>query len=106
MIFLSYIGSDYKASNASFLFSLRNPNNMQPFKCPVKDTGYAIYCSSSYGASFGSNYDLCIENNSSTRSDVGHSYQPPPGYEYDTPQTKALFAGTYQFQPTEIEVFY
>ncbi|XP_028392844.1 uncharacterized protein LOC114517348 [Dendronephthya gigantea] len=26
---------EYKTSNASFLFSLRNPNNLQPFKCSL-----------------------------------------------------------------------
>ena len=39
----------WKNSNASFLFSLRNPNNMQPFKCPIINgkNGNANYCNPS-----------------------------------------------------------
>ena len=85
---------------------------MQPFKCPVINgqNGSAIYCNSSYGATFGSGHDLNISNNANTNqnsySNLGSTYQPPPGYQYNTQQTQSLFAGSYQFTPTEIEVFY
>ena len=108
-----YLGSpQHKSSNVSFLFSLRNPNNMQPFKCPIINSKnvHAIYCHPSYGATFGGSYDLHIANNANTNqnsfSNLGYTYQRPAGYQRGTPQTQSLFAGSRNFTPTEIEVFY
>ena len=111
-IFFSLGSGQYKSSNASFLFSLRNPNNMQPFKCPIINgkNGDAIYSHPSYGATFGLGHDLYIYNNAnsytSSYSNLGNTYQPPPGYQPCTQQTQSLFAGSYNFKPTEVEVFY
>jgi hypothetical protein len=44
-------------------------------------------------------------SNHSSYTNLGDTYQPPEGYQYFTPQTKALLAGIYKFTPTEIEVF-
>ena len=110
--FFLLLGSGYKSSNVSFLFSLQNPNNMQPIKCPIINgrNGNAIYCYPSYGASFGGGHDLHIADNANTNqnsySRLGHTYQPPAGYQQGTQQTQSLFAGSYTFTPTEIEVFY
>ena len=110
--FFLLLGSNWKSSNDSFLFSLRNPNNMQPFKCPIINgkNSNAILCNSSYGATFGGGRDLVIFNNANTNqnsySNLGVTYQPPAGYQYNTPQTQSLFAGSKNFKPTEIEVFY
>jgi hypothetical protein len=85
---------------------------MQPFKCPIINgqNGYAIYCNPSYGATFGGGHDLIISinanSNQSSYSNLGHTYQPPPGYQHGTQQTHSLFAGSYNFTATEIEVFY
>jgi hypothetical protein len=86
---------------------------MQPFKCPIINgqNGNAIYCHPShYGAVFGGGCDLLICNNAnsnqSSSSKLGHTYQPPPGYQHGTQQTQSLFAGSCNFTPTEIEVFY
>jgi hypothetical protein len=86
---------------------------MQPFKCPIINgqNGNAIYGGPSHGAVFGSNgNDLLICNNAnsnqSSYSKLGHTYQPPPGYQHGTQQTQSLFAGSKNFTPTEIEVFY
>jgi hypothetical protein len=85
---------------------------MQPFKCPIINgkNGYAIHCNPSYGARFGGGCDLIIYNNANSNqnsfSNLGNTYQPPPGYQYNTQQTQSLFAGSYNFTPTEIEVFY
>ncbi len=43
--------------------------------------------------------------NQDSYSNLGKTYQPPPGYEYDTPETKALLGGSEYFTPSEIEVF-
>ena len=102
----------WKSSTASFLFSLRNPSNLAPFKCPIINgkNGYAIYCGPFQGASFGRGHDLYINSNANTNqsscSNLGNTYQPPPGYQSGTQQTKSLLAGSTNFQPTEIEVFY
>jgi hypothetical protein len=86
---------------------------MQPFKCPIINgrNGNAIHCRPSYGATFGGGHDLYIcdnanSNQSSHNVYLGHTYQPPPGYQYGTQQTQSLFAGSCNFKPTEIEVFY
>ena len=85
---------------------------MQPFKCPIinGNNSYAIYCDRTYGATFGGGNDLYISDNANTNqnsySNLGHTYQPPPGYQNGTQQTQSLFAGSYKFTPTELEVFY
>ena len=100
-----------KNSEQSFLFSLRNKDNLSPFKCPIYDCKHkeAIFCCDDCGAAFGYFGDLRISDEASTNqhsfSNLGHTYQPPPGYQYGTPQTKALLAGSENFTPTEIEVF-
>jgi hypothetical protein len=85
---------------------------MQSFKCPIINgkNGYAIHCNPSHGARFGGGCDLIIysdaNSNQSSFSNLGYTYQPPPGYQQGTQQTQSLFAGSYNFTPTEIEVFY
>ena len=85
---------------------------MQPFKRPIinRQNGKAIYCTPSYGATFGLGHDLYIYNNAnpnqSSYSNPGRTYQTPAGYQYNTSQTQSLFAGSGNFTPTEIEVFY
>ena len=103
-------GQDYRQSDVSFLFSLKNKDNVPPFKSPVKDHQYAIFSKPSYGASFGKGYDFYISDNSNANqlsySDFGNTYQPPAGYVRGTQETKSLLAGSYKFTPTEVEVFF
>ena len=102
---------EWKRSTKSFLFSLRNKDNLRPFKCPIYDhrNVKAVWCYRSFGAVFGDGNDMFIYSNANTNqhshTNLGKTYRPPDGYEHDTPQTKALLAGSYQFTPTEIEVF-
>ena len=67
---------------------------------------YAIYRGSSYGPIFGSGHDIYIANNanSNTKStaNFGHSYSVPSGVKDKT----TILAGTYNFTPDEVEVFY
>ena len=111
-LFLLPGSEKYKGSNVSFLFSLRNPNDMQPFKCPIINgkNAYAINCYSLFGATFGGSHDLHIADNANANnnsySHLGHTYQPPAGCQCNTQQTQSLFAGSYSFTPTEVEVFY
>ena len=108
---MSFSGHGYKRSNVSFLFSLKNKDNVPPFKAPVyKNHQNAIGSNPSKGPTFGGGHDLYISNDSHTNqesyTDFGNTYQPPPGYDYGTQQTQYLLAGSYKFTPTEIEVFF
>ena len=104
-------GGVYKRSNSSFLFSLRNEDNLAPFIANIKQgqEQHAIYCDSGYGPTFSGGHDLHICNNpqvdQSSSSNFGYTYQPPPGYVYGSEQAMNLLSGQYQFLTTEIEVF-
>ena len=103
-------GQDYRQSDVSFLFSLKNKDNVPPFKSPVKDHQYAILSSPIQGASFGGGHDFYISDNSNVNqksySNFGNTYQLPAGYVYGTQETKSLLAGSHKFTPTEVEVFF
>ena len=100
-------GSSRKQAPGSFIFSLRNKENLPPFKAPLKDQndGHAIHPKPSYGPIFGG-HDIEISDNaaSNTRSytSFGYNYQSPSGVS--DPYT--ILAGTKYFSPTEVEVFY
>ena len=107
---LEFLGSRYKHSNSSFLFSLRNKDNRDPFIADIKQghEQHAIYCKSGYGPTFGGGFDLCICNNpqvNQSSSNFGHTYQLPSGYVHGSEQAKNILAGQYHFMTTEIEVF-
>ena len=110
-VYLSSGGFEWKRSTKSFLFSLRNKDNLRPFKCPIYDkrNDKAILGYHLSGATFGYGFDLFICSNANTNQEsytnLGDTYRPPYGYESDTPQTRALLAGSCKFTPTEIEVF-
>jgi hypothetical protein len=95
----------------SFLFSLRNNDDLAPFKAPLRfeNTRAGIYRFSRFGPAFGHS-DLVIANNAGsttgTYTRFGGSYQPPPGYTGRETNTKSLLAGSYFFNPSEVEVFY
>jgi hypothetical protein len=98
----------WKEAPGSFIFSLRNKEDLSPFKAPLKDenTPLAIYTSSSFGPVFGST-DIHISNDaaSNTRSYTNFkSYYPVPSGQVS--DTRTILAGTKYFQPSEIEVFY
>ena len=69
-----------------------------------------IYSCSKYGPIFGGGNDIHITNDASSNtrsySNLGHTYSPPSGHSYLRSFTKSFLAGSYQFQPDEIEVFY
>ena len=110
MFFISFSGQDWRRSNVSFLFSLKNKDNVPPFKSPIYHHQYAILSSPIQGASFGGGHDFYISDNSNANqqssSNFGNTYQPPAGYFPGTPQTQSLLAGSYNFTPTEVEVFF
>jgi hypothetical protein len=102
-------GSSWKQAPGTFIFSLRNKENLPPFKAPaledVKHTGSAIFTHNTYGPLFGERNDIYISDyaGSSTISESSIStYQAPSGVS--DPYT--ILAGTHYFQPSEVEVFH
>ena len=98
-IFLS--DGRYFQSNNTFLFSLKNSDN-QHYKMTVTKPEYAIYCSHTYGPTFGAAHDLRISDNchvnTNSYSQLGYTYKLPTGYVYNTDQAKRLLAGIYYFK--------
>ena len=107
-IFYVITATGYKQAPGSFIYSLRNKENLPPFKAPLKDQNdvHAIYGGSSNGPTFGGGHDLHISNNAASNTgsytNFGNTYQPPSGVS----STNTILAGTYNFSPTEVEVFY
>ena len=70
---------------------------------------YAIYGNSDRGPSFGGGHDIFISNNAGSNTgsytNLGHSYVLIKGYTYQSTKAQNLLAGSYRFQPDEVEVF-
>jgi len=105
----------YRYDSAAFLFSLVNKPGWQPLK--LDQTGqyssyrsYSIYSCSDRGPTFGGGHDICIANNAasstSSYSNLGHDYGPPTGNSYGSSFTQSFLAGSRNFRPDEVEVFY
>jgi len=100
--------------SAAFLFSLVNKPGWQPLKLDQTgqqiSQGYSIYTCSSYGPTFGNGYDIHIVDNAASNtnsySNLGNTYSPPPGNSYGSSFTQSFLAGSYNFRPDEVEVFY
>ena len=98
----------------SFLFSLRDKDNLAPFKAPLENQNHvnAIKLYSGFGPTFGVGFDLHIYINAGSSegsyASLGHAYQAPAGYTKDTLKTQTLLAGgsAKQFTPSEVEVLY
>jgi len=98
-------GGVYCESDKAFLFSLKSPSSEVGLtKIGIKQNmcSNAMYHKSSYGPTFGGN-DFYIasdaNNNSSSSSILGHTYELPPG------QTNTFLVGSKNFKVSEIEVF-
>ena len=94
------------------MFSLRNNDNLEPFKAPLRDQNdkNAIRREKGNGPIFGAGHDLNIAHdagsNSLSLANFGASYQSPTGYTYGQPNAQFLLAGSFKFRLSEIEVFY
>ena len=101
----------FKSAPGSFLFSLRNNEDLQPFKASLKDenSSKAIYCSPENGPSFGLQ-DLNIQIHAGLKENsyltFGTTFQLPNGYSSDRAKVGSLLAGSHHFKPKEIEVLY
>ena len=110
VILFSGTGGQVSSVNA-FLFSLKNKDNLKPFKAAARYyILYALNHHSNHGPTFGLGKDLHISNNAylntGSHTNFGRTYERPPGYTRGTNNTNALLAGTNHFTPSEVEVFY
>ena len=104
----------YRYDSQAFLFSLVNKPGWAPVKLPQTGTysSYrsSIYDCSAYGPTFGGGYDIFIDNyassSSSSYTNLDHDYSAPSGYSFRSTFTMTFLAGTYQFTPDEVEIFY
>ena len=71
---------------------------------------YATYSCSGYGPTFGHGWDIYISpeasSNTNSYSNLGDTYNPPSGHRHRSTFAQSFLAGSYNFQPDEIEVFY
>ena len=94
------------------MFSLRNNDDLAPFKAPLRyeKNKWAILRYSRAGPIFGWGSDLFIANNAGSTTlsytKFGAAYQLPPGYTLDENNTNSLLPGSKYFRPSEIEVLY
>ncbi|CAH3123360.1 unnamed protein product [Porites lobata] len=103
-------GGHFTHSVHGFLFSFKNKDGLEPFKLHIKNYEHAIYGNDGYGPTFGASHDIYIADsagsNSNSHSNLGHNYVQVAGYKYGASDTQSLLAGSYNFQPHEVEVFY
>ena len=96
------------------MFSLKNKDNLMPFKSSILKADEATVSNRNYGAIFGngtisSGIDLLISGHPPTQkcyANLGNAYELPHGYQKSTAKAGALLAGSSAFTPSEIEVFY
>ena len=101
-------------TSSAFLFSLVNKPGWGPVKLTKEGYrylwSYSTYSCSSYGPTFGGGHDIFIasyaSSNTNSYSNLGHTYSPPSGHSYSSSFTRSFLAGSYTFQPDEVEVFY
>lgn len=96
----------YRETSNAFIFSLRNNEQLGPFKSMVKESSHAIYNWKYTGPAFGKT-DIRINytprgGTSGSSSHLGSSYCAPS--EVKNPST--VLAGTTKFDPDEVEVFF
>jgi len=104
----------YLSSSTAFLLSLVNKPGWGPvtFRPPgtYSSYQYATYGCHDRGPSFGSAHDIGIasyaSSNTNSYTGLGYAYSPPAGHSYGSSFTQSFLAGSYNFQPDEVEVFY
>ena len=116
-LFTSYSvsGCSWKYDASAFLFSLVNKPGWAPVKLTQQGKysnrrSHSIYSCSSYGPTFGGGNDIYIasyaSSNVNSNSGLGYTYSPPSGHRYGSSFAYSFLAGSYKFQPDEVEVFY
>ena len=105
----------YRYDSNAFLFSLVNKPGWSPVKLAQQGRyayyrSYSMYRCSRYGPTFGGGHDIYISSSASSNrnsyTNLGHTYRVPGGYSYGNSFAQTFLAGTYNFQPDEVETFY
>ena len=95
----------------SFLFSFCNPEEIPPFKAPLKDRyfKYALYRFLQCRPTLGGGRDFTIANDANLNNDsyskFDHTDRAPENYHGKTPK-KNLLTGNKNFSPSEVEVLF
>ena len=111
-VLLFFLGSScvgYQYDPKAFLFSLVNTPGWAPVKFDQRHGSYQSIYSCRSGPTFGGGHDLqLLFPNSGSYSNLGHTYRPPSGYSYGdfTSTQKSFLAGSFYFNPDEVETFY
>ena len=97
-LFFSYSIDDvYKNDFKSFIFTLKNPHDVEPTQfMKRKDCKYAIKCDSQYGPIFGweRNYDICICDICNEGSECKTGNDGTGEYECHPVYKQSLFVNT------------
>ena len=108
--FLFCLIASWIPAPGSFLFSLRNHDDLAPFKAPLLDENHVavIYRHSEFGPVLGLDFVIwdSAGSNDYSYTDFGECFRPPPGYIFNNTATQSLLAGSLYFTPAEIEVLY
>ena len=94
----------YGYTRKAFIFSISNKEDLDPFVSKVKKPDSAIDRSSLYGPSFGIDIRIANNANSNDNSYADFDYYYPAPSAVQDPDT--ILAGTEDFSPDEVEVFY
>jgi hypothetical protein len=98
--------NQWKVDNArkTFIFSIRNPDNIAGKKFPLTNSTDAIYCGSSWVPTFGGGNDLytadSCNNSTNNSTNIGGSYAKDTGIA-----RHQFFTGEYKFRVKEIKAF-
>ena len=112
LTFVLILGSScgYTYASEAFVFSLYNKDGYNPVKLTqYQNQHLAMYHCSSCGPTFGAGgpHDIHVSNNALSNSGshtyCGRTYSVPSGY---SASNCGFFTGAYNFNPTDIEVFY
>ncbi|XP_068705898.1 adhesion G protein-coupled receptor E1-like [Montipora foliosa] len=92
----------FGATEKAFIFSLRNAEELPPFKSNVKDPSKAISNHKNVGPTFGENDILIDRRSGKSSSNFGDNYNVPTGVE----EGSTILAGAPEFEVDEVEVFF
>ena len=116
LYFLVGSGSGVPYDSNAFLFSLVNKPGWAPVKLP--QTGkysssrqHSIYDNLLSGPEFGGGRDIYINNyqpynDRRSYSNLGYTYSPPSGHNFESTFAQTFLAGSYKFSSNEMETFY
>ena len=98
----------YGSTSNAFIFSLHNKEGLGPFKSMVTDSSNAIYRHSSYGLTFGAGHDIHIADNANSNTNSYSDFGQHNDYSISSgvQDQYTILAGTRNFKPDEVEVFY